>query len=254
MNVLGRNTLVITDVTRMKGNYVCIAGYDDSLVCVRPDLSAGQLEKKHLFRDERLVVHPGARVSMNILCHRPRPPHVEDYVFDNGSIEYLGNVTVTEWEEILRLSARETFASVFPDMQGKAVPRGSPGPSLGTLVVDGQSLSISRTESTSNSVSMKLNITDRAGELKENVPITDLVFLNFLNEEFNIFKRDWRKTIAFVEGKLNKGQMYLRLGLSHPFSPQGDNNMRCWLMVTGVHTFPDLHGGDYAKRIKLEQA
>jgi hypothetical protein len=253
MNVMGRKTLVITDVTRMRGNHVCIAGYDDSLVCVRPDLSAGRLEKRHLFKDGRLIVYPGARVSMNILYHRPKPPHIEDYVFEDGSIEYLGGTTVDEWEKILKGSVGGTFASVFPDMQGKAVSAGSSGPSMGTLVVEGQSLSISP-ECTSNSVSMKLDIADCTGESKRNVPITDLAFLDFLNDVCNKFGRDWWKTISFIEEELNKGQIYIRFGLSRPFSPQGDNNMRCWLMVTGVHTFPDLHGGDYTKRIKLEQA
>lgn len=61
-----RKTLVITDVTAMSGDNVCIAGYDDSLTCIRPVLARGQITKRHLFKEGELIVFPGAKVAFNL--------------------------------------------------------------------------------------------------------------------------------------------------------------------------------------------
>src|SRR5208283_1889966 len=97
-----KKTLIITDVTAMSGDNVCIAGYDDSLTCIRPIFAKGQLKKRHLFQGDKLIIYPGSRVAFEFLSAKPQPPHTEDYIFREGSIEYDGNAPAREWKEILR--------------------------------------------------------------------------------------------------------------------------------------------------------
>lgn len=88
-----RKTLIITDVTAMSGDNVCIAGYDDSLICIRPVLSRGQIRKRHLFKDGDLIIFPGAKVAFNFSSPISQPPHVEDIIFEEASIESIGRVS-----------------------------------------------------------------------------------------------------------------------------------------------------------------
>src|SRR3989304_5871077 len=114
---MAKKTLIISDVTAMKGNSVCIAGYDTSLRCIRPVLSIGQINRRHLFKDGELIIYPGAKVSFYFRAHSPHPPHIEDYIFDENSIlhcKYKSNNSQCQDDE--RFTSLEFFPS-RPDME-----------------------------------------------------------------------------------------------------------------------------------------
>ncbi|HLI51784.1 MAG TPA: hypothetical protein VKU87_08305, partial [Thermomicrobiaceae bacterium] len=49
-----------------------------------------------------------------------------------------------------------------------------------------------------------------------------------------------------VRERINRSrEIYLRLGLSLPFQPRGAE-ARCYLVITGVHTFPTYLDGRWA--------
>ncbi len=60
-----RKTLVITDVTEMRGDEVCVAGIDEVGFCVRPMLRGG-VRQRHLFSQGRAIVVPGRKVEFNL--------------------------------------------------------------------------------------------------------------------------------------------------------------------------------------------
>ena len=90
-----RQTIVITDLTQMKGvNYVCIAGISQFGKCIRPvaqDRREG-IPKELLFRDNKLIVRPGAKVEFDFHGVKTERPHIEDQGFDPAHIVAKGFV------------------------------------------------------------------------------------------------------------------------------------------------------------------
>lgn len=239
-----KKTLIITDVTAMSGNNVCIAGYDDSLTCIRPVLPQGQITKGHLFKDNELIIYPGAKVSFYFLSKNPQPPHTEDYIFRDGSIEYEGKSTIKEWEEVLTQTGSQNIVELFAHIQDRCVPPGSPGPSIGTLVPS--EIPTLHCDYYNDPPRLRMRIVDHGVTVKNNVPITDLAFRDLFDFLLENHKGDCEKTVKLLNKKLAAGNMYLRLGLTRPFRGC------CWLQVNGIHTFPNLYDRDYAERIRLD--
>ena len=55
--------LTITDLTRMSGDRVCIAGYTPDGACVRPELPYGFFTEPWLIQDSKGIVRPFAKWS-----------------------------------------------------------------------------------------------------------------------------------------------------------------------------------------------
>jgi hypothetical protein len=130
-----RNTLIITDVTAMHGDNVCIAGYDSSLTCIRPVLPMGQLKKLYLFKKNgQLIVYAGAKISFDFISPVSIPPHTEDFTFQRNSITFEGRATEREWKDLLYKTSHQTFRELFPLFEDRSVLPCSAGPSLGSLM------------------------------------------------------------------------------------------------------------------------
>lgn len=240
-----RITLIITDVTAMSGDNVCIAGYDDSLTCIRPVLARGLITKRHLFKDGELVIFPGAKVAFNLGAQISQPPHVEDIIFEETSIESLGRVSIREWKEILTQTARQTVTELFATIQDRCVPPGSAGSSIGTFVP--AETPILRCDYYKDPPRLRMRIVDHKGTVTQNVPITDLAFRGLFEFYLEKYKGDCEKTVKFLNAKLADSRvLYLRLGLARLFRGC------CWLQVNGIHTFPDLYDRDYAEWIRSD--
>lgn len=246
-----RKTLIITDVTAMSGDNVCIAGYHDSLTCIRPVFAKGQIKKSHLFQDDKLIIYPSAKVAFEFLSRNPQPPHTEDYIFTEGSIEYKGEAPIREWKEVLRETTHASFEELFPRMESRYVPPDDPGPSIGTIRV--QTLPLLRCDYYGNKPSLRMQVTDERGTIKQRIPITDLAFRGLFEHTLQRCQGDCEKAVKSLNRKLDGREIYLRLGLTRPFmkAPVPYSGW-CCLQVNGIHTIPDLYNRDYAEWIKLE--
>lgn len=239
-----RKTLIITDVTAMSGDNVCIAGYDESLTCIRPVLSRGQITRRHLFKDGELVIFPGAKITFNFGSGISQPPHIEDYVFEESSIESMGKATTKGWKEVLKQTAALNIAELFQNIEDRCVPPGSPGPSIGTLVPS--EIPTLNCDYYKDPPRPRMRFIDQGGTVKNNVSITDLAFRSLFSFYLLKFKGNCEKTVQLLNKNLADGNIYLRLGLSRSFRGC------CWLQVNGIHTFPDLYNGDYGDWIQLD--
>lgn len=239
-----KKTLIITDVTKMSNDHVCIAGYDDSLTCIRPVLARGQITKRHLFKDGKLVIFPGAKVAFNLGAQISQPPHVEDIIFDEASIEGMGRVTATRWKEILTQTATQSVGELFTHIEERCVPPGSPGPSIGTIIP--AEIPTLNCDYYKDPPRLKMRFIDQGGTVKNNVPITDLAFRNLFDFYMEKYKGDCEKTVKLLNNKLADHDIYLHLGLSRSFLGC------CWLQVNGIHTFPDLYDRDYTEWIRSD--
>jgi len=239
-----RKTLIITDVTAMSGDNVCIAGYDDSLICIRPVLSRGQIRKRHLFKDGDLIIFPGAKVAFILSSGISQPPHVEDIIFEETSIESMGRATVKEWKDVLKQTALQSIVELFPHIEERCVPPGSAGSSIGTIMP--AEIPTLNCDYYKEPPRPKMRFIDQGGNVKNNVPITDLSFRSLFDFYLAKYKGDCEKTVKLLNNKLEDHDIYLRLGLSRSFRGC------CWLQVNGIHTFPDLYERDYVEWIRFD--
>lgn len=241
---MARKTLIITDVTAMSGDNVCIAGYDDFLTCIRPVLPQGQITKRDLFKDDELIIYPSAKVMFNFRSRISQPPHVEDYIFEETSIESMGRATVKEWKDVLKQTATQSIVELFPHIEERCVPPGSSGPSIGTLIP--AEIPTLRCDYYKDPPRLRMRIVDYGGNITLNVPITDLAFRGLFDFVLGKYRGDCEKTVSLLNSKLSERSIYLRLGLTRPFRGC------CWLQVNGIHTFPDLYERDYVEWIRLD--
>lgn len=248
---MAKKTLIITDVTAMKGDNVCIAGYDSSITCIRPVLSMGQIKKRHLFQAERLIIYPGAKVTFYFVSKNPQPPHTEDYIFKDDSIEYEGRATTKEWREVLQETTLTSFEELFPNLEKRYVPPGSPGPSIGTFHPGAIPFLYRRSYNDKHSLRMRIH--DSRGVLIEDVPITDLAFRHLFEDALQRYRNNCEKAVISLNQKLDGREIYLRLGLTRPFmQAPAPYSGWCCLQVNGVHTLPDLYDRNYDDWITLE--
>lgn len=241
--------MIITEVTAMSADNVCIVGYDSlASDCIRPVLPARQLKREFLFQNGKLVIYPGAKVSFNFIDHRPRQPHIEDYTFHEDSLRYEGPASLQEWEDILQETAVTSFSRLFPKLKDRCVQPGSPGPSLGTLSpLYIPSLTCEHYPNKPGEHSLRMFITDKNSRVEKRVKINDLAFTSFFNATLKNAEGACEKAIDILNEELNaKGKIYLRLGLTREFERW------CWLQVNGIHAFPDFYNRQYEKWICLE--
>src|SRR3989304_1717322 len=99
-----RQTIVITDLTQMReGNYVCMAGINESGQCIRPVAAIRDkgVPKDLLYSKSKLIVRPGAKVEFDVYAVKSELPHGEDRNFNPVHIVSKGFCTSTEWENAL---------------------------------------------------------------------------------------------------------------------------------------------------------
>src|SRR5687767_3600784 len=85
-----RQQVLITDLTRMNGDHVCVAGVTSDGRSIRPCVQHGNLTESWLWDNGRLIVRPFALVELELVSHKPGPPHTEDWIIDAGHKVFLG--------------------------------------------------------------------------------------------------------------------------------------------------------------------
>lgn len=238
-----RKTIVITDLTQMpRGNEVCVVGIDPEGRCIRPVCEGGFL-KQHLYDTERKVlVRHGAKVEFDLSpIDTLLPPHIEDMSFDPTSITGKGLCSDSEWEDTLLNSSYTVVGEIYDGLleERKWVKPGADTRSIATL----SEARIVDVELTPGGVKPRITFVDRSG-CEFTRPSSDLT----LWDRCRSLVRSQGRSPVEVETELisllqNTERLYLRLGLARPW--ERDN--RCWLQVTGIHTFPDyLQGKTFA--------
>jgi len=82
-----RKKVIMTDLSKIKGSIVCIAGYDyNDRVHVRPVIPYEGINETFLFEGSKLIIKPFAIVEFDFLRHIPNPPHSEDWEVNTGAL------------------------------------------------------------------------------------------------------------------------------------------------------------------------
>jgi hypothetical protein len=229
--------LRVTDLTRMQGGRVCLAGYDDAGRCIRPDWPP--VIETALNGPHGLFALPRAVVEVKLGLPEPQPPHTEDHRYEEGSFRFLRRLTIKEWRAVLEASRFASVEALFeqPVLRGPGfyVLKGQGTRSLGTIRPRAVVEAIYAAEATTN-WDYRLAFYDASGKYYR-LKITDLAWQRHCSEQRGP-GREPRQIAAAMTQSLKDRTVYLRIGLARGWGEYPD---RCYLQVTGVHTFPDYH-------------
>jgi hypothetical protein len=242
-----RQTIVVTDLTQMPdGDEVCVVGINEKGECIRP-ICEGGFQKKYLYAGKNMIIRPRARIEFDFTEAKIEPPHIEDKAFHPSSIVDHGLCLAAEWENILRNGSYLRVEDIFDGFLqgGEWVEPGSATKSIATL----RQASIGDVElpEWEGRLRYRLSFRDSARDLFDR-PVSDLAFRELVYKEVNRNERptsDVSDELADVLKGVDR--LYLRLGLARPFKKSATDEPRCYLQITGVHTFPDyLQGKSFA--------
>lgn len=100
--------LTITDLTRMQGDRVCVAGYLPDNTCVRPIFAKGGLTEEWLHVRGKVATRPFAVIEFDMQGKpsMPLPPHTEDRIIDPAHRIRRGTLTPEETRGVVREGRR----------------------------------------------------------------------------------------------------------------------------------------------------
>jgi hypothetical protein len=108
-----KEVLVITDLTRMGGDRVCLAGVTRDGVCVRPELPRGHFTESWLYANGEPVVSPFAAIEFQLLQPMPRRPHTEDRLVCPSRPVVRGRVEPPNRDEFLHRLLDPSVQRIF---------------------------------------------------------------------------------------------------------------------------------------------
>src|SRR5207237_6671568 len=108
-----KEQLTITDLTRMQGSRICIAGYLPDDTCVRPVLFGSHLIERWLSQSGEVVIRPFAVVQFDFQESVPQPPHTEDRIIHPVYRERLRLLSPDEQQLLPERIKDPDLASIF---------------------------------------------------------------------------------------------------------------------------------------------
>jgi hypothetical protein len=245
--------VIITDLTRMRGNHICLAGYriegDRFGDCIRPEWQYEPLPENWLYSAEG-VIRPFSIVDFDLISHRPAPPHTEDWIV--GRRYHVSNdFALDRAEEVLLwsydASIQDLYGGRVVNDEGWYVPANTGVGSLGTIRLRSLDDVVFRQREDYGTWNFRLRFRDESDD-SYSLSVTDLCFRYMLERLRDQYHYRPEAAAEYVRRKIaGSDVVYLRIGLSRPY---GSTRERCFLQINGVHTFPDYLNGkchaDYA--------
>jgi hypothetical protein len=225
--------IVVNHLTRMREGHVCVAGIDlDRLQHVRPVLATRSLTPAVLSRhggcfDIGHVVDIGEAVA------RPRPPHVEDHLFNPAAAKFVRQFAAGEFWTLLFRMSRPTLRGLFGDAM-KPQGRSSWGTDVGHGAASLGCLFLKRMPrlhympSGEYKASIRMHLSD--GEADLWAPVTDL----------RLYRDDHAtpdpKVAERIDQRIRKSRsVILGMGLTREFCPSTEARPAHWLQVNNIH-------------------
>jgi hypothetical protein len=247
-----KKAIIITEVTRMQEGRVCIAGYDQHGQCLRPVLPPPGIHESTLYSGARPIIFPSAKVEFEFTLPTPQPPHTEDVRYDPTAVHFIERQADERWHKMLEKTLSKTVADIFDQPihseHGHYIMDGQGPRSLGTIK-PARITQVIYELSQENKWQYRLRFEDGAGAAYR-LTITDLAWRYYCDHQ-----RTQGEAPAHVATSLlhilQTNEVYLRVGLARGWDKFPG---RCYIQLTGVHTFPDYLNGrtfaDFAPRNK----
>ena len=244
-----QRSMIVTDLTRMQRPAVCVAGFfaDDgaSVRPVMPYESGKRITENFIWSGVELIVLPFAEVRLDFRDQISDPPHTEDWEIDPKCRPELVRVLPTDerrdfLEDHLDGSVAEIFGA--PIQEDQYINKGEGHRSLGAVLAKRiwtVGYGVRRYKDGEEKWDYRIWFTDHGGQ-QYGLAVTDLTFRTAC--DYLSTQKEWAadKVGGWLTGFLRDHDVYLRIGLARGWEKHPD---RCYLQVTGVHSFPDYLGG-----------
>lgn len=235
-----KKRIIITDLSRMGGGRVCIFGIDADGTPMRPEISRSGIQESYLLNEKgQFIAKPFAEIEFDFIRSLPKPPHIEDWEINKKHAPRLiRNLPENERkkfvEGLLEDSVNEIFGTEIRENRYiDKINQSRCNKSIGTIKVKVvQRVSYSIYE---GKYKYRITFSDSNGEIYD-LPVTDCAFRKHCDKK-RIQKQKCMKSIGDeLQQKFNQIEVFLRVGLARPFLLREN---RCYLQISGIHTFPD---------------
>lgn len=253
--------IVVTDLTRMGGYDICIAGVEVEAPhrCIRPQLAQAPGSRTRHPDEEWLhsatggPVRPFSIISLDAFENIQRPPHTEDWRVRDEPARVEPILEEAERRALLEALQQPSIDHVFgspivwnQDHEGmRSVGRIEPQSgtaSLGTLRVALHNVTAS--EKPDGSLKYYADFSDAAGTWNR-AKITDLSFIYWadsLRHKHGGSATNLTRSLCSIFRAPNL-QVWLRVGLARPFALRDRQEPMCYVQITGIYTLPDYLDG-----------
>jgi hypothetical protein len=226
----------------MQGDHICVAGYLRDGTCIRPRFRWKPLTESWVWQKETVIVRPFNEVELELVEHKPEPPHSEDWWVNPTYYRLLRMLKADRQQALLNRiedpSVQSIFGAPIQQENGWFIKSGQGIRSLGTVRV----ASVERVTYVSRPDGRwdyRIAFTDAAAT-KYRLAVTDLAFRCYLDHARKQEGLPPDKAADRLTGMLQEAVPYLRIGLARGWDKYPD---RCHLQITGVYSFPDYLGG-----------
>jgi hypothetical protein len=241
--------MLVTDVARMATG-VCIAGYSVDLeVPVRPvpPVGGGIPWEVPIDRQGHLV-RPFSVINVEVEGPRPDPPHTEDWVLrDPPTITFEGRASDRLVSRALSILATDSVATAFDGaVENRRFVRPGDGKrSLVTIRIDQLGFVDLGVWEDSGKAKYRVTFRDTSG-VQYNLPVSDAGFRAYVDMRVGQQREPRDRVARVIRARINNARgIYLRVGLSRPYSSGPGVPERCYLMVTGIYSIPDYRTVDW---------
>jgi hypothetical protein len=234
--------MLVTDVTRMQQNRVCVAGYLEGDLPIRPVVPYAGLDESWLDgEDGTVIIRPWNAVKLKLFHTKPEPPHTEDVVIDEAYRRLCGTLPVKRrsafLQRILDPSVEDIFGATIHTEPGHFVLAGEGSRSLGT--VRAANIREVTYAPRNHGWDYRLAFNDASGA-PYRLAVTDLSFRSFLDYLHVQEGMSTREVADFIFKCLRNSEVFLRIGLARAWVEYPEH---CHLQITGVYSFPDYLDG-----------
>jgi hypothetical protein len=247
-----RAPVTITDLTRMQGDHICVAGYLRDGTCIRPLFQWKPLTESWVWLKDSVVIRPFAEVELELLEHNPHPPHSEDWWVNPTYYRLLRllkpDKQIALLEKIEDKSVDSIFGAPIRHENGWFITAGQGTRSLGTVKANVER--VTYTLHPDGRWDYRIAFADNIGALYR-LAVTDLAFRCYLDHTRTQQGVQPDKAAKHLTELFQAATLFLRIGLARGWEKYPD---RCHLQITGVYSFPDYLDGkcfaDFKERDK----
>ena len=245
-----KKEIIITDLSRMHGDGVCIFGIDEEGKPIRPVIPYSSIRESYLFDENgQQIIKPFVKIEFDLRDTSPEPPHTEDweintsnkprligYISEEDRIKLLGNISDGLVKDIFGAKIHEK----------RYTNPGEGRRSLGTIKV-AKILDVNYSLKEEGKYQYRITFSDISGEIY-NLPITDCAFREYCDAQRIRADNNPVSISDELRQKLNQSELFLCIGLTRLFRDVH------WLQVSGLHAFPDYREIEYGKQVNMELA
>jgi hypothetical protein len=240
--------IIITDLTRMSEDKVCIAGLTHQNVVIRPDLPPPGIREQHLFSGTQVIIRPRAVINLLVEPKQNcKAPHLEDHEWrDTDQTQFLRLVDENTWRTVLDRTTSKSVESIFetPVHDNKKIAPGTGICSLGTIrPISIENVEYERDRWESKKYKYRLSFTDASHQKFVQLSITDLALRCFVDNLGMRQHLPFETIQKQLLDKLHHSTVWLRIGLTRPFDKDDSGKKWCYLQVNGIYTMPDYLSG-----------